>query len=286
MKNKIRKSIRNIIGARENETIENALDRKLTKIQKIIYKRSFSKDELRTALHKVGVNEGTVLMVHCSWRKFYNFEGKPEDVIELLKELIGDSGTLLMPSYGSDLSYFDVNNTVSDAGVLSEVFRVMPSTLRGQTSHFAICGYGTKVHEILDDNINSRYGFDEKSAYYKFSQLPNAKVLFLGLGKEPTKISLFHCANYQLKNSNEYIGNIITHKYSAKLVIGNDILKKEMITRTKSTKNNKRVFKKILRSMSNRKYEKISNIEVVCIDAKEGIEKTIEFANKGIYCYK
>lgn len=286
IKKMIRKLIRIILRVRKYENINSAIDRKKVKIQKKFYKRPILKSDLKTALVNLGITEGDNLMVHASWRQFYNFKGEPKDVIEILMEILGDEGTLLMPSYGPDRTFFDINKTPSNAGVLSEVFRLLPNTYRSACTHFSVCAIGKKALEFTSEHFNSKYGFDNFSPYYKFANTINSKILFMGLGKEPTTISLFHCAGYILKNKIPYFENLLSYRYTSTLIINNKKYKKDMVTRKPEYKNNNKIFKKIFRSIKNRNHIKISNLDLVIIDANEGLKKAIEFAERGIYCYK
>ena len=286
MISKLKFIFRKLIGAKEKEGIVDALIRKRIKVEKKFYRKNISKIELKDTLIKMGIKKGDNIMVHASWRQFYNFLGKPQDVIKILKDIIGPEGMLLMPSYGSDRLYFDVENTPSSAGVLSEVFRLGKNTYRSACTHFSVCAYGKNASEIIEEHFFSEYGFDNRSPYYKFTKLENSKVLFMGLGKEPTKISLFHCAGYLLKDKIDYSSEVLSKEYTSVLIINNKKYKKDMIIRTKGHKNNNKVFKKIFRNIKTRKHIKLSNLDLVWIDAREGLNKAIEFAEEGIYCYK
>ena len=129
----------------------------------------------------------------------------PEDVIRLLLDKIGkEEGTLLMPAYGEDNSSFDLNKTKSVAGVLSESLRNYPGTMRSCFPKFSMCGYGKHAEEILSKHKNSLYQFDENSPYSIATKEYNAKVLLMGMGKRPHKITVFHCASYALRDSIDY----------------------------------------------------------------------------------
>jgi len=286
IKNKLRYFLRVILGTRKNETIDNSINRKKVKIKKIFYKKPISIDDFRAALVRLGVTEGDNLMVHASWREFYNFEGTPENVIKIFENILGENGTLLMPSYGSDRTFFDVDNSPSNAGVLSEIFRLQKNTYRSACTHFSICASGKNSYELTNKHFYSEYGFDDNSPYYLFTNTDNSKVIFIGLGEKPTQISLFHCVGYMLKNKIPYFENLLSHRYISTLIKEGNEYKKEMIIRKPGHKNNKKVFKKILKSIKNKKHIRLSNIDLVTVDAKEGLRAAIKFAENGVYCYK
>ncbi len=278
--------IRKIIGAKENETIVDALKRKIIKIEKTFYKSKYTTEMLETALKACGITSGDIVMVHCAWRSMYNYNDTPEKLIDLLKELVGENGTILMPCYGADRKKFDVNNTPSNAGVLSEIFRLQSGVIRSCCTHFSVAGIGKKVDEILADHINSRYGFDEHSPLYKLEKYNNSKILFLGLGARPTKISIFHCAGALLRNQDEKFNKLLSNEYESELIIDGTIYKKKMYIREIGHKNDTKSFKKIFMSIKDKKIVKLSNLDIVVINAKEAFCQAVKYAKKGVYCYK
>ena len=282
----VKSLLRKAVGAKKGETINDALIHKRIHIEKLFYRKRYSTDELKSAIRTCGVKAGDIIMVHCSWRNMYNYDGTPEDVIEILKNIVGDTGTILMPSYGSDRYSFDINNTPSNAGVLSEVFRKQSNVQRSACTHFSVAGWGKDSDEILCEHIKSHYGFDRYSPCYKLGSYTNSKVLFLGLGAEPTKISIFHCAGAHLKDKDEKLNELLSYIYESELIIQGIRYKKEMYIRKPGHKNNTAVFRKIFRSLVKKKCTKLSNLDIVLINAEEAINNSIAFAEKGEYCYK
>ncbi len=282
----LRAAIRAIIDAKENETIDDALRRIGIRFEKIFCKRKFSTFMLKTALTECGISKGDIVMVHCSWRNMYNYDGRPEDVIAMFKDLVGESGTLLMPCYGADLTRFDVDNTPSNAGVLSEVFRHQKNVRRSACPNFSVAGLGANCDRLLSEHVKSQYGFDEFSPVYKLGEYPNGKEVFLGLGSEPTKISVFHCAAVKLRNRDAKFNKLLSYEYESDLIFNGVNKKKRMYTRCLGHKNNNMVFKSIFRSLKKKKSIKISNVDVVVINAQEAIEQAVLYAERGIYCYK
>ena len=191
-----------------------------------------------------------------------------------------------MPCYGADRTVFDVNNTPSNAGVLSEVFRNQNGVQRSACTHFSVAGIGKNADEILREHVNSRYGFDENSPCFKLSCYPMGKVLFLGLGSEPTKISIFHCAGAYLKEKDKKLNKLLSHEYDSELIINGVGYKKRMYIRRPGHKNDKTSFRKIFRSLKDKNAVKLSNLDIVVINANEAFSQAVEFAKKGIYCYK
>src|SRR5271157_5699505 len=100
--------------------------------------RSFTHQDFKRLLSRLGIERGDVLLVHSSYRGFDGFQGNAADVILALEEAVGQKGTVLMPTMpfaGSAVDYvsrnpvFDVNATPSRMGLLTELFRRSPGVL-------------------------------------------------------------------------------------------------------------------------------------------------------------
>lgn len=284
--NRVRQIIRCLFKARDKESFSDTLDRHLTTIEKCFFTRKFETPALKDALLACGLGRGDTVFVQASWRKFYNYTGTPEDVIRLLESIVGENGTIAMPSYGSDRTRFDVQNTPSSAGVLSEVFRLQPGVRRSSCTHFSVAAKGRLTDDLIAEHELSRYGFDEHSPCFKLAGIMNAKIVFLGLGKEPTKISIFHCAGAALRETDSNLKSVLSKEYESVLVNSGVEEKKKMYFRQPGHENKKSAFRKIFRSLKSMKYRKLSNLDIVVIDATEAYSQAVKYAKAGKYCYK
>lgn len=288
MKQVIRLVVRKTLGIREKESVKDGLKRKKVKISRLLYRKKYNKEDLAIALATVGIASGDNVMVHAAYREFYNFEGAPEDIIEILIELVGESGTVLMPCYGSDLYNFDVRNTPSAAGVLSEVFRRKEDAVRSECTNFSICAYGEKAEQFTKEHKYSVYGFDTHSPYYLFAQDSKSKVVMLGLGKRPVKNTIFHLVGWLYKDKLPIYRTLFGRRYIS-ILVGYDGLavKKNMLTRNVKIRNSSKKMKKVFSSIpeQNRAYVKISNLNIVRYDARAAVETSIAAAHSGITIY-
>ena len=57
------------------------------------------KERFKSDLLELGVNPGDVVLVHSSM-KALETECVPEEIIDILEEVLGEEGTLLMPEIG------------------------------------------------------------------------------------------------------------------------------------------------------------------------------------------
>lgn len=86
---------------------------------------------IREQLRDLGVERGSVLVVHTSFRAVRPVEGGPTGLIEALEEVLGEEGTLVMPTMTAGDAIFDPHTTPSlDMGVVAETFWRRPGVMR------------------------------------------------------------------------------------------------------------------------------------------------------------
>lgn len=267
MKKILRFIIRKMLGVREFETISDAFDRKKYKFLKKINQETFSTNDFEKKLIELGLKKGDTVIVHASWRAFIGYEGSPKDIIDSIIKIIGIDGTLLMPSFTINKNIFDYND-ISSAGVIAEIFRKEYSSNRSLDSNFSMTAFGKNANDLLREHVRSVYCFDEFSPYSKAIQ-SNAKVLLLGLGRNPHKITLFHCITYELKNIVDCYTDVYTLKRSVILYDkdGNKI-KKDIVDRQRKYQNNKRKFKKLFKMfVSKNNYSRLNKMDMYLFDS-------------------
>lgn len=120
-----------------------------------------------------GVQEGDTLLVHSSIKRTFKrylksgIKLSPEDIIDSFIAAVGESGTVLFPLFNFDFTKngnFDINNTPSHMGALTEAARKYPKAVR--TGHpiysFAVVGAQSDKFERVDNF--SGYGADSPFA--------------------------------------------------------------------------------------------------------------------------
>ena len=151
--------------------------------------QGLTKDDLKQSLLNAGIQSGDHLMVHASLSKMGFIEGGADAVVDVLKEAVGTLGIVLMPTspiarlqldYVSDNPLFDVLNTPSAMGKISEVFRTSDGVVRSYHPTEPVAAWGAKAYEyIKDHNVkNTPYHWD--SPYGKLIQ-HGGKILYIGV---------------------------------------------------------------------------------------------------------
>jgi aminoglycoside 3-N-acetyltransferase len=163
-------------------------------------------DTLTRDLKALGVLEGSVLLVHSSLSSLGWVCGGPVAVIAALKQVLGPTGTLVMPTHSGDLSdpsgwsnppvpcsWWPVIRATMPAydprvtptrgmGVIADCFRTQPGVLRSDHPQTSFAAWGPQAEAIVA-NHQLADGLGETSPLGRLYRL-QAWVLLLGVGHD------------------------------------------------------------------------------------------------------
>jgi aminoglycoside 3-N-acetyltransferase len=83
------------------------------------------KEDIKDALKKLGLKKGDIVGVHSSLSSFGYVEGGADAVIDALLEVVGEEGTIVMPTHSSNLEKVELSPKEKAAGV-SWLFKILP----------------------------------------------------------------------------------------------------------------------------------------------------------------
>lgn len=152
------------------------------------------KSAIKTGLKQAGIGKGELIFVHSSLSAFGNVIGGAETVIAALRETIGENGTIVMPTFtwggfhNAHDAIFDVLNTPSECGRITEVFRKQPGVLRSIHLCHSVAACGPLAKQMLGDGIS---GFGKGSPLDMLYQLDGTIIL---LGVTFTSCTALHTA--------------------------------------------------------------------------------------------
>ncbi len=159
-------------------------------------KHPLTLEELRNILHNVfKIKQGDVIFVHTSFSYIDPVDFEPEDVIELLKEIVGSDGTVAMPSFVNPKrknyreEIFNVKKTMGSSGLINELFRMSPGTVRSPHPVRSVVAWGKHAEYLTCEHHKSTYSFDEDSPFYKLVLL---KAKIFGIGTDFRHFSFIH----------------------------------------------------------------------------------------------
>lgn len=150
---------------------------------------SISKEDLIKDLRMIGIKEGDILLVHSSLSKIGFLDEGPKTLIDAILEVIGPEGNLLMPTspnnvyqlnYIRNTPFFDVLNSPSKTGAITEYFRTMPGVIRSLSPTEPVSAIGPRAVEFTKDHFNQLTPYNEHSPFYKVSE-NGGKILYIGV---------------------------------------------------------------------------------------------------------
>ena len=152
--------------------------------------RSYDVGQLTAQLRRMGIVETDTLLVHSNFEPLSGFTGTPMDVVNAFAGLVGEKGNLLMvsiPFRGTAYDHlaqgkvFDVRKTLSMMGLITEMFRRRPGTLRSLHPTHPVLAFGKDAAWIVADHETCRYPCGPGTPFEKFDSL-GGKILFYDVG--------------------------------------------------------------------------------------------------------
>lgn len=129
----------------------------------IILKRRINLVQLADIIiNEMNITRNDTVMVHSSLNKLKLIDSQPEDLIYLMKMLVGTQGTLLMP-------------------ILKENQVLLPAE--------SFSAWGKLAKQISEDTLTSENASDKNDLIHKLSHL---KAKIIGIGDPMTELSFLH----------------------------------------------------------------------------------------------
>ena len=172
-----------------------------TRVGKTIVARA----DIIQGLRRIGVRAGDTVFFHSSLSSLGYVEGGADTVIDGFLEAVGPGGTVAVSTChfsGWHYEYvlraekpsFDVGNSVSRMGRITEVLRRRPDAIRCLDSSNAMCAIGNQAKYLAEGALQCCTPCGRDSAWGKLGEL-DAHYLFLGTGW-PTCTLMHACEEY------------------------------------------------------------------------------------------
>jgi aminoglycoside 3-N-acetyltransferase len=154
----------------------------------IIMTTSLSK-QISESLNSAGLRKHGTVLVHSSLRSLGPEPNGPETLISGLLDALSPNGTLLVPALSYEFvtgekPVFDVRNTPSCVGAVSEFFRTRPGTVRSVHPTHSICGVGPGAEELLKNHWKDSTPCGPNSPLRLLRDI-DGQLLFIGCGLKP-----------------------------------------------------------------------------------------------------
>ena len=267
--------------------------RKRVRLAYMRHRHGFEPGGLMTALRRVGVKPGDVLLVHSSYDKFAGFSGKPSDVIRVLQDAVGATGTLLMPTlpftgtavdYVSRSAMFDVRRTPSQVGLLTELFRRSPGVSRSVHPTHPVAGWGANAEEILAIHHLAHTPCGHGTPFARLLE-HDGRILFLGA--EIESMTFFHYIEEVLEPSMP-ISPFTAGEFSlqSRDDTGTVLMSKtRLFDPSLSRRRDLRKLEPVLRQQGAWAEMRLGQVGIILLRAKDVMEASKSLAAQGVYCY-
>lgn len=207
---------------------KNKLQKRLRKLKPFIRTEKLAKQ-----LKDVGLEPGDVLIVHASLSKLGNVSGGAQSVIEAFQQVIGETGTLVMPSFSYIDSMintslvkdyvFKASSTPSVVGLISETFRKIPNVKRSIHPTHSVCALGKDADYITNGHLNADTNFGPESPFHRL-RLLKGKIVGIGINRGP--VTIYHTIeDFFLE---DFKGVYLNQKFPIKVESNNEIVIKNI----------------------------------------------------------
>ena len=150
----------------------------------LVNNREIFPADIVSALSRAGVKSGDVIFVHSDVAVFGKLATMDRDyffqsLVQVFKDSVGSEGTIIMPTFSYSFSQgydFDVANTKSAVGALTEYFRTMPGVKRTVDPMLSVAVWGKHQAYLLAVGHDC---FGPDSIFEKFHHL-KGKLVFFG----------------------------------------------------------------------------------------------------------
>lgn len=167
-------------------------------------------DSLVQNWNKSGLKNGDLVLVHSSLKRLllklkseFGEIVSPKLIYDSLITTLGKEGTLILPLYNFDFpnkKYFNINETPSQMGALTEIGRNQENVVRTGHPIYSFSVIGKLSNEFEGINNKSGYGID--SPFAKIKEL-NGKIAVIGLTDQNSMTS-YHFVEEQ---------NLVDYRY-------------------------------------------------------------------------
>ncbi len=150
--------------------------------------KKLSDDDLLGTLRSLGIKEGDTLFIHSDISVFGKLLLPEKDaflstLIETFKKSVGTRGTVIIPTFSFSWGKgdtFDVKETRSTVGSLSEFFRLQPGVKRSLQPMHSVAAWGARAEEAIRVGKDT---FGKDSIFDNLRKL-DAKIVMFGVDFE------------------------------------------------------------------------------------------------------
>ena len=141
-----------------------------------------TRDSLINDLKALRIKPTDTVMMHSSYHAIGETEGRGDGVLDALTDYLND-GLLALPAITWRVAHegrvFDVRNTPSKVGILPELFRKRPDTVRSWHPTHSVCAYGADAKQFTGEDHMNHSPCGLRSSWHKLLER-DAVILQVG----------------------------------------------------------------------------------------------------------
>ena len=168
--------------------VYDTLSRKLTFFYNRYFGKRISKEQLKRDLKKIGLKEGDIVLVHSSLSNIGFVDGGANTIIDALIEMIGNTGTVVVPTMSflprdfldGNVPRFDPKNTPCYTGKIPETFRFRADAIRSLHPTHSLSAIGHKAKYLTKNHEKSITPFGKGTPFDKLIEC-DAYLLLIGV---------------------------------------------------------------------------------------------------------
>lgn len=161
-----------------------------------------TREQIARDLRALGIGASDTVLVHSAMSRIGHVQGGAPAVVAAFLDVLGPEGTLAVPTFpfnGSMLAHvqsgaeFDVEQTPSRMGAVTEAVRTLPGAVRSLEPTHPVAAVGPKTRFLTEDHVNAQGSCDVHSPLYRLT-LPEVDGCVLLLGVDFRNCTLLHAA--------------------------------------------------------------------------------------------
>ena len=150
-----------------------------------------TRTQLVTDLRRLGLKSGMDVMVHSSLSKIGPVEGGADTVVDALLEVVGRSGTVLMPSFNHRAAQvYNRLTTPTTNGAIPDAFWRRPDAVRSEHATHAVAALGPRAETYCNSHLEAGCWEPESP----IGQLVHGDGWLLALGTTHWTTTAYHVA--------------------------------------------------------------------------------------------
>jgi len=135
---------------------------------------------LKKKLYAFGIRKGDILIIHSAFAAVGGVEGGVDMMLDALLDVLGEEGTLIMPTFTGTEPPFSSKDSKTYCGILSETLRHRKDAVRSLHPTHSLAAIGKLAEEFAGDKWITQTTCGRGTAFERLVSY-NAKLMLLGV---------------------------------------------------------------------------------------------------------